>query len=184
MTLIEVLVAITVIAVMAGLLYPALMIVRKKSAITATRQMVTQLDQSLTSYRAADGEHRFPPVQSDVALALRPPTVGSSAVLALLERFGLPALKPTELDAEGRLVDPWGEPIRYTLTRPTVSDPTSLESWNWDSDAGRVRAWGRRWDTAANAINEGPLPFAYVYSLGPTARTDRGADWIFNKDQP
>lgn len=181
LTLIEVMVAIAILATLAGILLPAILHVRKRATIAATAQALRELDQAIATYRAADGQHRFPPPQSDLALSLRPPTAGSSAILALLEAQGLP-LSSALRDDEGRLIDAWGQPIRYRLDRPSVSDPASLETWNWDADLGRERAWGRRWDGAA--ISSGALPFAYLYSLGPTGNAGRAADWIFIEDHP
>jgi len=181
-TLMELLVVIAIIMVLIGLLVPVLSMVRRQAATTAAKQTLRQVVLSLDTYRTMDAEHRYPPQQSDKALALRPPTVGSSAILALLEKHGLPAMRAEQLDEQGRLVDSWGSPYHYVLIRPVVSDPASLNNWNYDTTNNRVRAWGRRWDTATGAISEGALPFPYVYSLGMKADAATGAGWIYNED--
>ena len=62
-------------------------------------------------------------------------------------------------------------------------DPAQIEDWNHDPVAARPRAWGRRWDPVAGAITAGPLPFAYVYSLGPGGAPDRAVTWIYREDR-
>jgi type II secretory pathway pseudopilin PulG len=181
-TLIELMVVIAIVFALMGLLLPALSLVRRQAAVASARQTVRQVTMSLDSYRSGDAEHRYPPPQADCALALRAPSPGSSAVLALLERHGLPPLKAEQLDDRGRLLDPWGQPIRFVVVRPVVSDPASLANWNYDAANGHERSWGRRWDAAAGAIADGALPFPYVYSLGPSGRTDLGAGWIYAED--
>ena len=181
-TLIELLVVIAIIMTLVGLLLPVLAMVRRQAATTAAKQTLRQVVLSLDTYRTMDAEHRYPPPQSDEALALRPPVVGSSAILALLEKHGLPAMRSEQLDEQGRLVDSWGSPYHYVLVRPVVSDPASLNNWNYDTSNSRVRAWGRRWDTATGAIAEGALPFPYVYSLGVKVDPTLGAYWIYNED--
>ena len=37
-------------------------------------------------------------------------------------------------------------------------------------------------DRALERIEEGPLPYPYVYSLGPEGRSDSGAGWIFQEE--
>jgi len=181
-TLIELLVAIAIITVLMGLLLPALAFVRRQAALASAKQTIQQIALSLDTYRAGDAEHRYPPPQSDGFLALRAPTPGSSAVLALLEQHRLPTLRANQLDEASRLIDPWGNPYRYALMRPVVSDPVSLHNWNYDQAQGRERAWGRRWDAGAGAIVAGALPFPYVYSLGLDGRSNVAASWIYNKD--
>ncbi len=181
--MIELLVTIGIILVLVALLMPALGLLRRRAAVASAQQAIQQLAQCLESYRNADGGgRRYPPPQSDQCIANQPPSVGSSAVLLLLEsiKADLPRTGPG--DAQGRLLDPWGRPYRYALARPAVSDPASLEDWNWDAANGRERAWGRRWDAGAGAIAEGALPFPYVWSLGPDGVAAIGAGWVYAKD--
>jgi prepilin-type N-terminal cleavage/methylation domain-containing protein len=181
-TLMELMVVIGVIVALAALLMPVLSLVKRKSAMTSAANEVKQLALCLETYRTDDAAKRFPPPQSDTAIASVAPTPGSTALLTLLEQQGTGALRIRPLDGQGRLTDPWGRPYQYSLVRPVVSDPASLHDWNWDTALARERAWGRRWDATAKAVAEGTLPFPYVCSLGEDGRSDVGAGWIHVED--
>jgi len=182
-TLMEVMVTICIIGVLAALLLPIISVVRNRARLATAQQTLRLLTQCLESYRSADaGGHRYPPPQSDQCLSIRPPAASSSAVLELLQDARLEAPRITDSESLGQLLDPWGEPYRYVLTRPVVSDPTSLSRWNWDEAKGHERAWGKRWDATAGAITVGALPFPYVYSLGPKLQETVAEHWVFVED--
>lgn len=181
-TLLELLTAISIVAVLAALLLPALNVIRRQAAMTSATSEVRQLALSIETYRTADDAKRYPVPQSDGALSNVAPVATSTALLPLLESHGGPVPRVRPLDGQGRLVDPWGRPYRYALVRPVVSDPASLARWNYDAALGHERAWGRRWDPMANAITLGALPFPYVYSCGPEGRTDVAAGWVVVED--
>lgn len=182
-TLMEVLVTVTIIVVLGAMTFPVLSLVQNRSRLAAAQQIVRQLAQCLETYRSIDqGGHRYPTPQSDRCLANRAPASGSSAVLELLQGFRIQFPRTSALDAQGRLIDPWGQPYRYTLTRPVVTDPASLFRWNWDEANGREQAWGKRWDAVSGAVANGPLPFPYVYSLGPKRAENVAKEWVLEED--
>ena len=179
-TLIEILIVITVIAVLFALLMPAIGIVRLRAMRTEARQIVSQLAISLETYNNEDRRHRYPyqdQLYPTPTLTVPLPfstkaqagvTVG---LLKLLQPVGVNT-GPRPLDEQGRMLDPWGEPYRYQLTRPTPAQPANaLKDWNWDATKNQAKRWNDRNDT--------PAPFPYVWSLGPGGSTTDATEWIY-----
>lgn len=191
LTLVELLVVVGIAAVLAGMLAVALAQVRQSALRRTTLQTLGLLQQAFTTYRLEDAHRRFPPVDP-IASAIAPDVL---RVLAD-RRYFAPA--PGARDAQGRPQDAWGGALRYALARPdagaapppaggpltapALRDGTRFPAWNWDPVQGRERAWGRRWDAAAGAEREGPLPFAYLWSWGRRGTATDAGDWIHPAD--
>lgn len=175
MTMIEILVAVSVIMVLIGLLVPALAFVSHKARCADARQTLGELVTALELYRRDEERHRYPAVAVDLAL--------SAAVLVTLDERGLWSWGSRQRDDFGRLLDPWGLPYRYSLTRPT---PTAglpvMQTWNWDAAAGRVARWGDRRDPTTGATVAGALPFPYLWSLGRAGNASDATEWLFMID--
>ncbi len=182
-TVIELLVVVAVIAVLSGLLLGGVSLVQQRSRVAATRQTLMELSAAFAQYRQEDGHRRFPAVAPDLGISRTPIPPATIGVLDLLDRKRLWSPQALRTDALGRLCDPWGGPLRYSLTRP---DPPAggdrLATWNWDPLKGRERAYGERYDSASGARIVGPLPFAYLWSLGRTGAADDASSWIFIED--
>lgn len=181
-TLIEVLITITIIAVLIGLLMPAINAVRLRAFRTEARQIVSQLAISLETYNNEDRRHRYPyqtELYPEPTLAVPLPfstraTAGvTKGLLALLQPVGVNT-GPRPLDEQGCMLDPWGERYRYQLTRPAPAKPAdALKDWNWDTTLNHAKRWNDRNDT--------PAPFPYVWSLGPGGSTTDASEWIYEK---
>jgi type II secretory pathway pseudopilin PulG len=170
----ELLVVISITMVLVAMLLGGINILRRKAAEESARQTVRELETAIALYVERDLRKRFPPVAADLSLSN-----GPGGALVALESCQAWTKSDHELDPSGRLLDPWGEPYRYSLIRPApTSGTTALARWNWDAAAGHERRWGTRWDAAANATVTGALPYAYVWSLGPESRGDDATRWI------
>ena len=141
-TLIELLVVIAIIAVLMGLLFPALIAARNKSRMTEARQAVAQLVSSLEAYQNEDRQKRYPgpfdaanPFSPTATTYFRYQEPGDprrafsvaffderagsriDGVLTILDKhqLPLPRRRVDESDGDMRLLDPWGNPYHYRL---------------------------------------------------------------------
>lgn len=187
MTLVELLLVLAIVALLTGALAAAVVQVRSAAQRRTTVQTLGLLQQAFATYRLEDDQRRFPPVD-----------VAESAIVAAVvqiladRRYYAPA--PGMRDAQGRLLDVWGNPIRYAtmrpdvgvapppatgpLTAPAMRDGTRFPTWNWDPDRARERSWGRRWDASAGVERDGALPFAYLWSWGRRGTATDASEWI------
>lgn len=181
-TLIELLIVMAVMLILAGLLIPSVMLVQAKVRERGVRMTISELVQAIDAYRTEDAQHRYPPVNGDLSLSLRALPGPGAGTLELLDQRGLWSPSVALKDEESRLLDVWGRPFRYSLVRPVPAAPVgALNDWNWDPAANRVRAWGRRVDSAG-VIADGPLAFAYIWSLGKPGIETNATDWIYQAD--
>lgn len=171
-SMIEVLLVVGIIALLAGMLIPAVGLVRTRAKITESRQTLRELQTAFDLYRQEDAQRRFPTVAADLSIG--------TPLMDHLEHRRLWARGFRGVDQAGRLLDPWGTWYRYSLAKPApaVSTP-ELAAWNWDADAGRARAWGMKADPAhPGAHIAGPLPFAYLWSLGKQGQDTDASSWL------
>jgi prepilin-type N-terminal cleavage/methylation domain-containing protein len=182
-TLIELLIAMAVIAVLASLLIAAAGAVRRSARTTEAKSTLALLHGAFDAYRQDDAWHRYPctnPVDASISrLPITPATVG---VLELLETMRLFTAHQGRLDDQGRLLDPWLNPWRYTLTRPAAAPVSLVPDWNWDAEAGHERNWGRRRDPISGTTSTGALAFPYIHSLGQDGDADHPDQWIHLTD--
>ncbi len=173
-TLIEVLVVCAVVAVLMGLLIPAVAFVRERGRRIEAATMVAALQAAARIYADEDPRRRFPPQTPDHLLRIRAGDAPGN--LDLLMRAGLKDGAhrfAAAGDGVGRvLLDPWDRPYRYAIDddmdgaceRP---DPAKLE-WN------------------ARDLE----PFAYCWSLGSPRGGDADAvpgdspQWIYVHTTP
>lgn len=182
MTLVEILVVIVIIVVLAGLLLPAIALVKQRAHHRTALHTVGEVLSAIEAYRDEDQRHRYPPVNADASLSLRALPGPGEGVLELLDRKGLWSPAVAVKDDQGRLLDPFGAPYRYTLARPAPTAPSgALEDWNWDPVAGHERRWGRR-PLADGTISDGPEAYPYVWSLGRGGSLTDATTWIYVKD--
>ena len=173
-SLIELLVVISIVAVLVAMLVGGIAVLRRRAHVESARQTVRELESAIALYVERDPRKRFPPVAADLSLA-----TGAGGVLTALETSQAWTRSDHDIDQAGRLLDPWGKPYRYSLTRPVpASGGAALSTWNWDQVAGHERRWGPRWDAGTNATVTGALPYAYVWALGPDSRSDDATRWI------
>jgi len=174
-TLVELLVVIAFIGVLAGLLLPAMGMVRERARRTQAISTVTNIHQALQTYAAEERRHRFPPHATSLALEWAPPgELSAPGVLNLLEHHGFnferSALNRTT-PPPYLLHDPWRRPYRYQADndllgvtgaqRPLGSDGVQPPLTDWN--AAGVRPWG------------------YVWSTGNAGTAD-GVGWIYQRD--
>lgn len=175
--MIEILVVIAIIVILVGILLPTIGLARNSVRKTETRQLVSALRTAFDLYRAEDGQKRYPSVRADDGI--------HRDLLEQLDERGMWSGGARSLDAAGLLLDPWGQTYHYRLARPTPSAGADrLAAWNWDADAGRESRWGQRRDSGTGTTVEGPLPYPYLWSLGPQGTIDDAGTWIVSEDGP
>jgi len=176
--LIEVLVVVSVILLLAGILIPAVGVVRTRARIAETKQTLRELQTAFALYRNEDPKRLYPTVAADLSVG--------TWLQDLLEEKRHWARGGRSVDAQGRLLDPWRNPYRYSLTKPLpAAGSPDLTAWNWDADKAHERAWGSRLDPAkTGAFFEGPLPYAYLWSLGMDGNEGDARSWILREDAP
>ncbi len=112
MTLVEMVVAVTVVGIALFLLVGSARLIREDARSQLARQLLTTLDRALIAYQIAENAYPVAPDEdADFAVA---------ALLASPATHGLAAELPDSLWNAARphtLVDPWGRPLRY------LSDP-------------------------------------------------------------
>lgn len=180
-TLVELLVVVSIIAVLAGLLIPAVAILRKRAKLTATRSTIAALTVAMETYRQLDPLSRYPLHEVLFVPPATPPAdiLGTEPIAPgypdgvaglLLELRLLTLDRP--LDA-GRVTDGWRGPIHYHLRRPApAAGGERLVDWNWDAEAARPRAW--------DAAHDRPAPYPYIYSLGYEGTAADASTWIYH----
>jgi prepilin-type N-terminal cleavage/methylation domain-containing protein len=175
-TMIEVLIVVGIIAVLAGLLIPAVGLMRTKARVTETKQTLRELQTAFDLYRNEDRKRLYPTVAADLSIG--------TALMDHLEHQRMWARGFRKVDGQGRLLDPWQGWVRYSLVKPApATGSPALAAWNWDAALGRERAYGSRLDPAHPGVHStGPLPYAYLWSLGRTGRTDDAGDWLLGED--
>ena len=164
-TLIELLVVIVILLLLAGLLLPAIGLVREQVRRNRARSAVAQLHQALQAYAAEERRHRYPAAAGPSTLQWTPAEAGPG-ILTLLHAQGI-RVDLSGLDRSGTppftLMDPWKRPYHYQADndllgaagaqRPLACDGTTppLEDWN----AAGVRPWGYVWSTGADGSADG-----------------------------
>lgn len=201
-TLVELLVTMTVIAVLAGFLFGGLMTIRESVRLRGALHVLGQLLAGMDSYRAEDSRKRYPPVNAtDSSLSTISLPGYARGVLEIFQERGFIDRSVAVYDAQGRILDPWMRPYRYVLQRPelgTAAPPpasglltapaqiagSSFPDWNWDRSQTppRERRWGAHWNPVSNSEVSGALPFPYLFSLGKSGTTTDGSTWVYLMD--
>lgn len=168
-TLVEVMTGILIIAVLMGLLLPAIGAVRQSVNRGAAVAMIANLHAALDLYAMEDPRKRFPPVDGGGTLQTRMVVSGQDLALDLLRRSGL-EWRLQQVDPQaGQLLDPWQRAYRYAVddTMDGIVDrPAPRSDWN-----GKQRE-----------------PYAYVWSYGQPRANDtdpaHAERWIYRQVQP
>jgi type II secretory pathway pseudopilin PulG len=172
---VELLVVIAIIAVLAGLLLPAMMIVRERMKRAQAATAVSRLHQALQAYAAEDPRHRYPTQAADLSLGWAPAEAPAArGVLNQLQDQGL----EIDLPAVDRstpppflLRDPWRRPYRYQADSDLLGVAGAQRPLGCDGVQPPLVAW--------NAA--GTRPWGYVWSAGKDGTAD-GVGWIYQHD--
>lgn len=166
-TLIEILISVTVIAILAVLILAASGVVRERVRRSEARQMVQALHQALMTYAAEDLQRRYPPPDADDTL--RSGLVIGQAATALdwCATRGLVALPVADCapagDAHpGAILDPWRRPYRYRLDANmdgVAQRPAALSDWNPRGQEPFPYLW-------SDAGESGASPTTWFYVVG------------------
>ena len=172
-TIIELLVAISIIALLMALLLPVIGMVREQVRHQDARSRVAALHQALQAYAAEERRHRFPPQAVDLALRWSPS--GAGGVLNQLTDLGL-KLDLTALDRRGNppytLIDPWRQPYRYQADNDLLAASGAVRPLGCDGVTEPLPSW--------NAA--GVRPWGYVWSSGKDGTAD-GRGWVYQVDE-
>lgn len=182
MTMVEILLVLLVIMVLVALLMPAVSMIRQRAARQEAAQVTAQLTAAVRVYATDDLRHRFP-LQEQLypaatlplphAIGQQPVGAAVAGVFTLLLDIDAGVRNgDSGFDDQGRLLDPWGTPYNYQLTRPTPTTPAdALRDWNWDAAANRAKGW--------NAVADAPAPFPYIWSYGRRGTAAHATTWIY-----
>ena len=172
-TLIELLVVIVILALLAGIILPAISLVREQVRRNQARSTVALLHHALQAYAAEERRHRFPPATGEVTLQWSPEGVGSG-ILTLLHAQGI-RVELAGLDRGGTppftLMDPWKRPYRYKADNELLGATGAQRPLACDGVQPPLDAW--------NAA--GTRPWGYVWSTGSDGSPD-GIGWIYQRD--
>lgn len=177
-TLIELLVVIGLIALLTGMLFPVVRMIKDSSRRAHATSLVSALHLSLRAYAAEDPSRRFPPSEVDTTLRSSGDALHPHVIDLLVPTYLDAGVERLVADAAGTtklLMDSWNRPYRYQVD--AVADGTVQRP-----DPARA-------DWNARAIE----PFAYVWSLGrplagapgiapaadPDAAAGSNAPWIY-----
>lgn len=185
-TLLEVLVAVTIIALLASILLPVIAMVTYQSEVSIAANTIRALDASLRSYQTKTGFNIYPDNadKSDTTKNLtgffrydkEDPKSGLINILGRTETFS-PATET--FDDDGLLLDPWGEPyyfVRGDFTNKkrvkATYDDTKPQDSNKPKDADLPPL-----DSDWNIDDDGG--YFYIYSHGDSNSED---DWVYVKN--
>lgn len=174
-------VVVSIIAVLAGLLIPAVGILRKRARTTTTQSTIGALTVAMETYRQLDPLWRYPLHEALFTPPTPPPAniLGTEPVVPGYPEGAVGLLLDLKLLAldrplnAGRITDGWNGPILYQLQRPVPAEGGArLVDWNWDMEAVRPRSW--------DAAHNRPAPYPYIYSLGNEGATTDASTWIYH----
>lgn len=182
LSLVELLMVVSIVAVLATVLLGAMGLVRERARKSRAGAVVASLTAAIESYAAEDPLHAYPLTALLYIPSASPPPayeIARNAVsglpeglIGVLEDRRLMTHDGAGTAADGRLLDPWGEPYRYHLMRPAPSAGAArLADWNWDAAQGRERAWDTLRDRAA--------PYPYIWSTAAARSIDDATEWIY-----
>ncbi|MFM2090152.1 MAG: hypothetical protein RLZZ127_641 [Planctomycetota bacterium] len=177
-TLVELLVVVAALAVLVGLLLPAIGLVRTRSRTVETGHLLTQLTMAAETYR--HGEGRLPTVQSgdpevdDMVSGTPGDPVGGWTLDLLVRRAGLaiPTGNLIRSATLSRVVDGWRQPVFYQ-----IADPRPLGRAISASMAAAHAFW------SARGVATGDRIYPVFYSSAGTPPLERrgGADVGFTR---
>lgn len=173
MTLIEILVSISIIAVLAAMLVPAIGLVRSRVRVAQAGERLAEIHMALQHYAAEERRHRYPPQSSATDLSLRlDPGDAAPGNLNLLRQGGY-EIDTSGLASEGSapfaLLDPWKRPYQYRPDNDLLATSGPQRPMPLNVCPG--------WNTA------GTRPWGYVWSTAKDGTAD-GTGWLYVKDAP
>lgn len=185
-TLIELMVAMAIIAMLAGLILGSVGVIRENSRRVEARQVVDQLVLAIQTYQGSDTRKHHYPLQPQLyptpapalvphPIALEAQAGAAAGVLGLLVDLDL-MVRSSKALRNGVMIDPWDRPYNYQLTRPAPTGQADrLHDWNWDAANSRPKARNR-------TSGDTDAPYPYVWSYGKSGLADDAGDWIYRAD--
>ena len=156
-TLIELLVVMGIMAVLMGLLIPAIALVRAQAKKTKAREQIAQIQASCSLYRDANGVYPA----WDLATSAWMTTDGAANSEGL--RQALATVSPDIFRAADSMLDPWKNKIRYRPARV------------YEFDASKNTTKPIAGDDAAKGLPPN-IESYQVWSIGPDSQDQIGDD--------
>lgn len=185
-TLIEILVVVSIIAILAALLLPALGSIRESAREEQARMTLANLMQGMIAYKQEQregGERVYPAPNTDFTAAIGSVDRDLVETLEDMRAFSRDQSKfndgPNATDkSDDQLLDPWGQPYRFSLRRPDLTGYTEVAD-RWYLQMGTVAGSGTGANFGAPSTTETEIDYPYVWSLGGDGTATDPSTWIF-----
>ena len=144
-TLVELLIVISIIAILASLVASAAGFVQKKGARSRAQAEISAMQAALENFKADNGDYPANPIgnsaKSSVLVTNLMPGPGGGKVYY--------QFKPKSIDTNNNPLDPFGFPYNYVYDTNSGGAPNNgsnnYDLWSTAGNAGNTNSWIKNW---------------------------------------